>query len=149
MNTQNNIFQNKYKVRLEKTFLEHFNCIDELKSCGMDFIGDIYLIKNIDDTTVGALDFKMLNTNDIYIEMIEILSDYQNQGYTKEIIRMIKDLYPNSRVFAQSIPNERTKDIWISIGASFDSCSDADCDYDSFDKCRHHCSQPADYFFTI
>lgn len=131
-------------------FSEHFNDLEALKQCKMEFIGAVHLIKNQEGTTVGVIDYRVLKSiGDIYIEIIEVFEDYQNQGYATETIRLIKDKYPNSRIFGQLMPNETTKNIWISIGATFGSCYDEDCQYNSFEECRHHCGSPADYAFGI
>lgn len=139
------------KVKLEKVIAHTDDGmrIKELEGLSFDFRGEIYLIKNISNEVVGAIDFRIIQTcGDIYIELLEIKSEYKRQNYAAATIEVLKGMCEGN-IFGQSLPDENIKYIWECLGADFDSCYDSFCPYDSFDECEEYCDNPADYSFGI
>lgn len=137
-------------VTLESIMVERSNySFQELRETFFSFEGEIHLIRNLDNDIVGFIEFSYTAfNNDLDIKLIEILDSFKNQGYAKATISLLKKQYPKCNIFGVAISDE-AKYIWSCLGASFDSCEEAECPYNSYEECPDKCDEPASYTFSI
>lgn len=113
-------------IKLEKTTIKD---LDFLLSFGLKGIENTYIIKQ-DTNQVGVIEYIQKNMDDnfsyeehqynsIYIEYIDILTEYRRKGIASKVINFLSD-EGNNYIYGNSLPNDISVSFWKSLGADFE-----------------------------
>ena len=129
------------------------------------FHGKGYLIY-LDETVIGALEEGWTSKNDptLYeIEQLEILPNYQNQGYGTAVLELLKQANPELKTI-KGLSCLAAVSFWEKQGAEFEetcvTCSYEECpfhpaytkpEFDEEDEtaCTDYCEDYSEYHFTL
>ena len=110
------------KEKIERTHFFHIN---------MNTIVNAILK---DNEVVGFVDYYIDTTrSEIYLDVIEILDEFQNKGYGREVVNLLFKKYPDiNKIVGLSHPNAVS--FWNNLGAEFfDTCK-----YCNYNGCTNH-----------
>lgn len=111
------------KIRFEKESNKD-NILRDYKSCKLDnafWAGNEYGISNTysifaDDTHIGYITVSP-REDEIFIELIELFSEYRRLGYGSEVVKEIFNFFVVSHISGESLSSAIP--FWYNLGAKF------------------------------
>lgn len=138
--------------------IENIDDMKEIKETEFCFSGECGVIRNENNIIIGFFEINIDNT-ELELETIEILEDYQSQGYGTQFLDLLFERYPSINEI-KGLSKEEAVDFYANYGAEFhETCSDCDCeecqfhpgnfsdDYESEDE--ETCDNYSEYNFII
>lgn len=113
--------------------IENVDHIKEIKETEFNFEGCCGVIKSMDGIIIGFYEIS-INDKEIYLDTLEILKKFQDQGYGTAFIKKLFEEYPEvTQIYG--ISTESAIRFYASLGAEFydgcEKCEYGECPYNS------------------